>query len=137
MGLEGMWVLTDRGMSGIFKGGFVKGWFWQMCPRSGCSYRRSVFCTLVPLFGTVVPFFGTLVPVGGVQGTSTKPPFWKPPFANPRRLTDVEIHIQNMRQRDPGTSSPTQSSGRRAQWQRVTPLQNEIAPKGFYLQNEN
>ena len=32
------------------KGGFVKGWFWPMCPRSVFLYRRSVFCNLVPVF---------------------------------------------------------------------------------------
>ena len=53
------------------KGGFVKGWFGE--------------CTLVPLFCTVVPFFVpsfrfwyrrsvfcTLVPVLGIQGTSAR-----------------------------------------------------------------
>ena len=35
------------------KGGFVKGWFWRMCHRSGFFWgvRRSVCSTLVPVFG--------------------------------------------------------------------------------------
>ena len=63
------------------KGGFViKGGFGE--------------CSLVPVLGTVVPFllylrsgfwyrrsaFCTLVPVWGVQEHLPKPPFWKPPF---------------------------------------------------------
>ena len=32
------------------KGSFVKGWFTRMCPRSGFWYRRSILCTLVPVF---------------------------------------------------------------------------------------
>ena len=39
------------------KGGFVKGRFWRMCPRSGVCYPRSGSCTFVPVFGAVVPFF--------------------------------------------------------------------------------
>ena len=34
-----------------------------MYPRSGFWYRRSFFCTLVPVFWTVVPLFCALVPV--------------------------------------------------------------------------
>ena len=42
------------------KGGFVKGWFWRMCPRSGFWYRRPGFCTLVPVCGVRPSGFYTL-----------------------------------------------------------------------------
>ena len=32
------------------KGGFVKGWFWRMCPRSGFRSGGTCECTLVPVF---------------------------------------------------------------------------------------
>ena len=53
-------------LSGRQEGGFVKGWFWRMCPRSGFrsgghanvpsfrfSFRKNSECTLVPVFLTV------------------------------------------------------------------------------------
>ena len=53
------------------KGGFVKGLFWRMCPRSGFWYRGTSACTLVPVFGTenirMYPRSGFWYP-----GTSTK-----------------------------------------------------------------
>ena len=51
------------------KGGFVKGRFWRMCPRSGFWYRGTSECTLALVFVT-----GEHLP---------KPPFWKPPFREP------------------------------------------------------
>ena len=32
------------------KGGFVKGWFWRMCPRSGFRSGGTSECTIVPVF---------------------------------------------------------------------------------------
>ena len=59
--------LEERLVTGIQKGGFVKGWFWRMWPRSGFRSEGGFGeCALVPVF---VP--GEHPP---------KPPFWKPPF---------------------------------------------------------
>ena len=68
------------------KSGSVKGWFGECAlvearsgfgtvvpffvPRSGFWYRRSVFCTLVPIWG-------------GAREHLPKQPFWKPPFCEP------------------------------------------------------
>ena len=50
-----------------------------MCPHSGFLYRRSDFCTVVPVLGSrnagLVPSFRLWV--------SPKPPFWKPLFREP------------------------------------------------------
>ena len=54
------------------KGGFVKGWFWRMCPHSGFWYRGTSECTLVPAFAT--------------EEHPPKQPFWKPPFCEPLRF---------------------------------------------------
>ena len=69
------------------KGGFVKGRFWRMCPRSCFWYRRTSECTLVFRVWcrgtsecTVVPFYGT-------GEHPPKPPFWKPPFLRGRKST--------------------------------------------------
>ena len=65
------------------KGGFVKGWFWRMCPRSGFWCRGTSECTLVQVFGTGehlhVPSFRFF----GAGEHPPKPPFWKPPFCEP------------------------------------------------------
>ena len=63
-------------------GRFCKGRFWRMCPCSGFWYRRSVFCTLVPVIGgSVIPFFCALVPVfGGPGNIRQKHPCWHPNF---------------------------------------------------------
>ena len=62
-----------------------KGWFWRMRPHPCFWYRRSVSCTLVPVFGTVVPF---PVPSFLFWGSGEYPPklsFWKPPFCDPQK----------------------------------------------------
>ena len=75
------------------KGGFVKGRFWRMCPRSG-------------FFGTVVRFLYALsgfwcsrsvlcalILVLGVRGTS----FGNHPFANPRAIFQCRILMQTQK----------------------------------------
>ena len=37
-------------LTGRQKGGFVKGWFWRMCPRSGFRSQGTCERTLVPVF---------------------------------------------------------------------------------------
>ena len=48
-GLHGLLVFWFTGKQ---KGGFVKGWFWRMCPRSSLRSGGTCECTLVPV---VVP----------------------------------------------------------------------------------
>ena len=66
------------------KGGFVKGRFWRMCPRSGFWYWGTSAGSLVPVFGTGehpnVPSFRLLVP-GNIRQNH---PFGNHPFANAR-----------------------------------------------------
>ena len=65
--------------------GFVKGRFWRMCPR---FFSVPSFCFLYPRSGFLCRRFSFFVPSFrgfGVQEHPPKPPFWKPPFANPRR----------------------------------------------------
>ena len=50
---------SQRNVERKQKGGFVKGWVWQMYPRSGFWYRHSVF---VPSFRFLVPSFRFLYP---------------------------------------------------------------------------
>ena len=50
-----MWQNARLKLERKQNGGFVKGWSWRMCPRSGFLYCCFVFCTLVPVFGTLVP----------------------------------------------------------------------------------
>ena len=77
--------VTDLGSSGPRitgrqNGGFVKGWFWRMCSRSGFRSGGTCECTLVPVFVAAehanVPSFRFFVPGEHLP----KPPFWKPPF---------------------------------------------------------
>ena len=49
--------------TGRYKGGFVKGWFWRMCPRSGFRSGGTCECTLVPDFRSGGTSERTLVPV--------------------------------------------------------------------------
>ena len=44
-----LWTLLFRQ-----KGGFVKGWFWRMCPRSGFRSEGTCERTLVPVFGRLL-----------------------------------------------------------------------------------
>ena len=80
------------------QGGFVKGWFWRMYPRSGFllgnmrKYPRSGFCSERTSECTLVQVF--------VPGEHPpKPPFWKPPFCQPpinwqvRRVTKKSARI--------------------------------------------
>ena len=68
------------------QGGFEKGWFWRMCPRSGWCwgnirmYGRSGFGTETTSECTLVPFFGT-------GEHPPKPPLWKPPFCQPPKVS--------------------------------------------------
>ena len=70
-----IWTCLSRFVpyfTGREKGGFLKGWFWRMCPRSGfCSGEHAN----VPAFRFFVG--GTLVPVFVPGKHSPKPPFWK------------------------------------------------------------
>ena len=76
------------------KGGFVKGWFWRMYPRSGFWYRgtytyprSSVWCRGTSE-STLVFFFCT-------GEHPPKPPFWKPPSCerptNPPRCAQAGL----------------------------------------------
>ena len=40
----------DPCITGRQKGGFVKAWFWRMCPRSGFRFGGTCERTLVPVF---------------------------------------------------------------------------------------
>ena len=42
--------LTEQKITGRQKGGFIKGWFWRMCPRSGFRSGGTCERTLVPVF---------------------------------------------------------------------------------------
>ena len=54
------------------KGGFEKGWFWPMCPRSGLWYRGNIRMYPRSGFGARGTSECTLVPVFGTGGTSAK-----------------------------------------------------------------
>ena len=72
-------------VTGRQKGGFVKGWFWRMYPRSGFRSGGTSERTLVPVFVPGEPSERILVP-GFVPGEHPpKPPFSKTTlFVNPR-----------------------------------------------------
>ena len=67
------------------KGGFVKGWFWHMCPRSGFFSGGTCKCTLVPVF---VPGEHANVPsFWSFRGNICQNhPLGKPPFREPPTL---------------------------------------------------
>ena len=66
------------------EGGFAKGRFWRMCPRSGFWHRGTSTCTLVRVFGTWehphVPSFRFSVSGSICQNH----PFGNHPLVNPR-----------------------------------------------------
>ena len=65
--LERLGCQTSSFIESKQKGGFVKGRFWWMCPRSGSWYRGTSECTPVPVLGAAE------------HPPKTKPPFGKPP----------------------------------------------------------
>ena len=73
------------------KGGFVKGWFWRMHPRSGFWYCRSDFGGSVALF--FVPSFLFL----GSREYPPKSPFGNHLFTNPRVLRGTPRLCQRYR----------------------------------------
>ena len=74
------------------KGGFVKGRFWRMYPRSSFWYRGTSACTLVPVSGTGehpnVARSGFLVP-GNIRQDH---PFGNYPFTNSGSQFDPRPH---------------------------------------------
>ena len=54
------------------KGGFLKGWFWRMYPRSGFRSGGTCERTLVPVFRSRGTSECTLVPVLVFRGSSAK-----------------------------------------------------------------
>ena len=69
-------------ITGRQKGGFVKGWFWRMYPRSSFRSGGTSECALVPVFvlGNI-----RMYPLSGFRsgGHPPKPPFWKPLLCQP------------------------------------------------------
>ena len=84
--------------TGRQKGGFVKGWFWRMYPRSGFRSRGTCECTLVPV---CVPGEHPNVPSfrfsfrGNIRQNHPfgKPPFWSSKTKTPQTVT-LQVKIE-------------------------------------------
>ena len=72
--------------TGRQKGGFVSGWFWRMCPRSGFRSGGRFESALVPVF---VPGEHPNVPSSWFsfrESIRQNRPFGKPPFCQPPKF---------------------------------------------------
>ena len=74
------------------KGGFVKGWFWRMYPRSGFWYRGTSACTFVPV---LVPGNIRMYPRSGFwyRGTSAKATLLETTLLRTPELTTKFLYV--------------------------------------------